>query len=173
MKGLLGGERPLSCIEISNLFWDLKKIQLSKAITMAFAQVAKSKEIRSFLWRGSRMYAKHVEIFESVLSIEDLPHPKSDDAEISNSTIAPYSDRLMMYHKSLLGSTTIGFYGVATSTSQRADLVMHFSRLVADMGKYTEDGMNIMIKNKWMEQPPLAEDRKKLVLKNTDKTNCS
>lgn len=165
-KGFLGGKRPLNCIEISNVFWDLKKIQLSKAVTMAFAQVAKSEEVRKYLWRGTKMYTKHIEVFESTLSIEDLPHPKSDDAEISHSTVPPFSDRLMMYHKSLFGSTSIGFYGVAIGTSQRADLVMHFSRLSAELGIYMEDGMNIMITNKWMEQPPLAEDRKKLVQKN-------
>lgn len=42
MKGFLGERRPLNCIEISNVYWDLKKIQLSKSVTMGFAQVAKS-----------------------------------------------------------------------------------------------------------------------------------
>ncbi|RSL30001.1 DUF3231 family protein [Salibacterium salarium] len=162
IKGIWGGERPLTCIEISNIFWDLKKIQLSKAVTTAFAQVAKVEEVKKFLWRGAKIYAKHVEVLESVLSIENLPHPKSDTAEVTNSTIAPFSDRLMMFHKSLLSSTTIGFYGTAMGTSERADLVMHYSRMMAEMEKYTEDGMDIVIKNKWLEQPPLATDRKKL-----------
>ncbi|SDQ06225.1 DUF3231 family protein [Virgibacillus salinus] len=162
MKGLLGGERPLSCIEISHLFWDLKKIELSKSFTMAFSQVAKSEEVKKFLWRGSEIYTKHSEILQSVLSLEQLPFPKANSSEITNSTTAPFSDRLMMYHKSLFGSTTIGFYGTAIGTSQRADLVVHYTRLASEMGKYMEDGMNITIKNKWMEEPPLTEDRKKL-----------
>lgn len=68
----------------------------------------------------------------------------------------------MMYHKSLFGSTSIGFYGVAIGTSQRAELVMHFSRLSVELRKYMEDGTNIMIKNKWMEQPPGTMDKVKL-----------
>ena len=108
------------------------------------------------------MYSKHIETFESILSIEYLPCPKSDESKITNSTTAPFSDRLMMYHKALFGSTSIAFYGTAIATCQRADLVVHFSRLVTEMGKYLEDGMNIMIENKWMEEPPLTDDSKEL-----------
>lgn len=165
MKGILGGERPLSCIEISHVFWDLKKIQLSRAFTIAFAQVAKSKEIGKFLWRGAEMYAKHVEVFESIMSINHLPQPKSEETEITNSTIPPFSDRLMMYHKSLFGSTTLALYGTAIGSCQRADLVMHYARLMAELTKYMGEGFQIMIKNEWIEQPPLAEDREALAIK--------
>jgi hypothetical protein len=67
-----------------------------------------------------------------------------------------------MFHKSLFGSTSIGVYGSALGTCQRIDLAMHYSRLIAEMGKYMEDGFNIMIENKWAEQPPLVDDREKL-----------
>ncbi|WP_416150048.1 DUF3231 family protein [Salipaludibacillus sp. HK11] len=76
-----------------------------------------------------------------------------------------------MYHKSLFSSTSISFYGVAIGTSLRADLTMHFSRLSAELGVYMSDGMDIMIKNKWMEQAPMTEDRKKLVKKMIEKQN--
>lgn len=101
MEGILGEKRPLNCIEISHVFWDLKKIQLSKSVTMAFSQVAKSQEVKKYLWRGAEIYSKHIEIFESLLSNDHLPQPKSEEAEITNSTIAPFSDRLMIYQKSI------------------------------------------------------------------------
>ncbi len=68
----------------------------------------------------------------------------------------------MMYLKSFFGGTTISFYGTAIGTSQRADLVLHYTRLAAEMAKYMEDGLNIMIENKWLEEPPLCDDREKL-----------
>ena len=156
--------RPLNCIEINNVFWDLKKIQLSKALIMGFSQVAKSKEVSKYLWRGVEIYSKHIEVLESLLSAENLSTSKSEEAEITNSTIAPFSDRLAMYHESLLGSTTIGFYGTAIGTSERADVTITFARLLAEMAKFLEDGLDIMIENKWVEQPPLADDRGKLSL---------
>lgn len=162
LSNFLGGNRPLSAIEISHLFWDLKKISLSKAFTMAFSQVAKSEEVRNFLWRGSEMYTKHLKVFQDTLIKEQLPSPKTDDSEITSSTTAPFSDRLLMFHKALFSGTTISFYGVAIGTCQRADLVANYTRLAGEMVKYMEDGMNILIKNKWIEEPPLNDDREKL-----------
>ncbi|MFP5116059.1 DUF3231 family protein [Bacillaceae bacterium C204] len=162
IEGIFGGKRPLDCIEISNLYWDLKKIQLSKSLTMGFSQVAKTQEAKLHLWRGVEIYNKHIEILESILAQDHLPKPKSEEAEVTQSTTAPFSDCLMMYHKSVLGSTTIGSYGTGIGTCQRIDLGIHFSRLLTEMAQYMEDGMNIMIKYKWAEQPPLTDDRKKL-----------
>lgn len=48
----------------------------------------------------------------------------------------------MIFHKAMLGSTTIGFYGLVLGTSQRSDLFAHHTRLIADLAKYMEDGMN-------------------------------
>jgi hypothetical protein len=164
-EGILGGKRPLNCIEVSNVYWDLKKIQLSKSVTMGFSQVAKSQEVKQYLWRGVEIYKKHIEVFESIFSQDHLPQPKSEESEVTNSTTAPFSDRLMMYHKSLFGSTTIGVYGSAIGTCQRTDLGTHFLRLMTEMAHYMNDGFNIMIENKWAEQPPLADDRAKLAKK--------
>ncbi|MBT2738204.1 DUF3231 family protein [Bacillus sp. ISL-7] len=69
MEGILGGKRPLNCLELSNIYWDLKKIQLSKSLTMGFSQVAKSQEVKNYLWRGVEIYRKLIEIFESTLPI--------------------------------------------------------------------------------------------------------
>ena len=50
IQGFFRGSRPLNCTEISNIYWVYKKIQTSKSITIAFAQVAKSLEVKKFLW---------------------------------------------------------------------------------------------------------------------------
>jgi hypothetical protein len=162
MSGFLGEKRPLNCIEISNLYWDLRKVQLSKSATMGFAQVAKSEEVKKYLWRGVEIYAKHIKTIANTMSDDHLPQPKSEESEITNSTTAPFSDRLMMYHKSLFGATTIGIYGSALGTCQRIDLAVNFSNFIVEMGKYMEDGFNIMIDNNWAEQPPMADDREEM-----------
>jgi hypothetical protein len=56
----------------------------------------------------------------------------------------------------------IGNYGIAISESQRSDMVIDYSRLNAEILKYSEDGVNIMIANKWLEQPPLSLNREDL-----------
>jgi len=46
--------------------------------------------------------------------------------------------------------------------SPRRDLGAHYTRLTAEIATYADDGLEIMIKNNWLEQPPLAADRKNL-----------
>ena len=81
---------------------------------------------------------------------------------ITNSTVAPFSDRLTIYHKLLIGSTTLSLYGISIATCHRMDLGMHYLRLFAELTEYGKDGYKMMIENKWAEQPPMADDRKKL-----------
>lgn len=162
MKGILGGERPLNSIEISNVHWDLKKLQVEKALCISFAQVAKNEEVKKFFWRGVELEGKQIEILGSVLSLSHLPSPKSEESEITSSTIAPFSDRLMMFHKMIISSATMGLFGSAVATSQRLDLGMHYSRFSMELADYMVDGFKIMIKHKWAEQVPLSDDRKHL-----------
>jgi hypothetical protein len=124
--------------------------------------VAQSQQVREYMVRGKDIASKHIEVFSSLLHEDDLPSPMSWDAEVMNSTVAPFSDKLMMFHIGVLVASGIGHYGAGLSTSSRRDLSAHYTRLSAEIAQYTEDGANIMIDNGWMEQPPQAEDRKEL-----------
>jgi hypothetical protein len=41
-------------------------------------------------------------------------------------------------------------------------LAADYIRLTAEIAAFAEDGLNIMIDNGWLEQPPQATDRDKL-----------
>ncbi len=41
-----------------------------------------------------------------------------------------------------------------------------YNRLSLEIQKLSEDGANIMIKNKWLEQPPMVPNRKDLAKGN-------
>lgn len=68
----------------------------------------------------------------------------------------------MMFHFSLMIYAGIGNFGVSIAETQRSDLVVDYSRLVAEVLKFSEDGVNIMIANEWLEQPPLSANRRDL-----------
>jgi len=80
-----------------------------------------------------------------------------------DSTIAPFSDKLMVFHTTAMIAVGIGNYGTAAGTCQRIDLSVLYTRLSAEIAKYAEDGANLMIKNGWLEEPPQADDRHALV----------
>lgn len=158
----IGTERPLLAVEISNLIFNLHRNTVGKALIIGFSQVAKSKEVRQFFDRGRDIAKKHIDVFSSVLSKEDLPVPMTWDAEVTACTESPFSDKLMMFHITLLIASGIGQYGIAASCSPRADLATMYFRLAGEIGHYSDDGANIMIKNGWMEKPPQSVNRKEL-----------
>jgi hypothetical protein len=81
-----------------------------------------------------------------------LPVPFGFDQEISESTDSPFSEKLMMFHYSLMIYSGIGNYGIAICESQRSDLVIDYARFNAEILKFAEDGAYIMIANEWLEQ---------------------
>lgn len=130
-----------------------------------FSQVAKSKQVRDYFIRGRDIAHKHVEIFGSVLSDDFLPSASAWDTLSTESTIAPFSDKMMMLNIVSLNAIGIGHYGRSLGTSSRRDLGAHFTRLTSEVTLFLEDGANILIENRWMEQVPQGPDRDQLANK--------
>ncbi|WP_163538239.1 DUF3231 family protein [Gracilibacillus sp. YIM 98692] len=162
LTGWFGNRRPLVSLEITNLYENIQRNALGVPTLIGFSQVASSKKVRQYMVRGKEIAAKHVEIFGSILREDDLPVPMSWDMEVTDSTVSPFSDKLMMFLTTGLISIGMGYYGTSMATTMRRDIQAHYSRLTSEIGKYAEDGANIMIDNGWMEYPPQAPDRDKL-----------
>ncbi|TYR81341.1 DUF3231 family protein [Priestia megaterium] len=162
LTGWFGKRRPLNSIEISNIYFSMIRNILGKALVTGFGQVARSQEVCNYMIRGRDISAKHIEIFGSVLSEDHLPPASKWDAEATDSTVAPFSDKLMMFHVTSLIGIGIAHYGASFGTSSRRDLGALYPRLMAEIANYAEDGINIMIDNGWLEQPPQAPDRDQL-----------
>jgi uncharacterized membrane protein YtjA (UPF0391 family) len=162
LTGWFGDRRPLNAIEISGICFNLQKTSVKIVLELGFSQVAKSKELREYFHRGASICEKHFETLNSVLSEDHLPAPNKWSSEVTNSTIPPFSDKLMIFQILTLISTAMGYFGLGLSVSQRRDLAAKYELLIAEIGLYAEDGAQLMIKNGWLEQPPMADDRDKL-----------
>ncbi len=158
----LGNQRPLTGLGITTLCNNLGASILVAALGTAFAQTASSEQVREYMLRGKKIANKHIDVFSSYLKNADLPAPASHGHEIEDTTEAPFSDKLMMFHFSFMSNVGIADYGMSISQSQRSDLVLDYSRLLIEILKFGEDGANIMISNGWLEQPPIAANREKL-----------
>jgi hypothetical protein len=163
LTGWFGDRRPLNGIEISHIFFNLVRNLTGSALTLGFSQTAKSPQIQKYMNRGHNISRKHVEIFQSLLAEDNLPATNNWDAVPTDSTIPPFSDKLMMFHIAGLNGAGVGYYGASLGVSSRRDLGAHYSRLSTEVLQYAEDGVNIMIDNGWLEKPPQAPDRQALV----------
>jgi spore coat protein CotF len=165
LKGFFGDIRPLHSLEIAHLYDNIENDVTSKALVIGFGQVAKNKEIKQFLERGKEINQKHIELFSQKLDEDNLPSPSLIDHLVTPSTVAPFSDKLMLFHKIDMFSMKLRSYANGASVNGRRDIGLMYYSIMKDVGLYVEDGANLTIDCGWMEQPPQATDRGKLVSK--------
>lgn len=165
LTGWFGKKRPLSVVEISGISFNMVKIIVKVVLEIGFAQVCQTEDVKKYFQRGKRICEKQFTLLSSILTKDELASPASWVSEVTESTIPPFSDKLMLNHIVILISAAIGYYGAGVSVSQRRDLALDYTRLMADVGLYAEDGAQLLIKHGWLEQPPLAADRENLAKK--------
>lgn len=158
----LSNKRPLNAIEISHLYMNVMTNAMGVNLSLSFAQTSPVKEVSDFMLRGAEIANKHIKIFTDILLQNDIPTPRLPDVSVSNSVTQTFSDKLIMFHMSLISAAGTGNYATAAAASQRSDLAMNYERLSIEIAKYAKTGADIMIKNHWMEKPPGTKDRKKL-----------
>jgi Protein of unknown function (DUF3231) len=162
LTGWFGRRRPINSLEISGIYLNMQKTMIKIVLELGFGQVAQSKEVQKYMERSRQLCRKHLEILTGVLTQSNLNVPRTFEAEVTDSTLPPFSDKLMMYHVSTLLSQTIGYYGEAMAMTQRRDIAANYAKMIAEIGILAEDGMNIMIDHGWFEKPPMATDHEDL-----------
>ncbi len=162
LTGWLGKRRPINAVEVSGTYLNMQKTMTKLVLELGFSQVAQSKDVRKYMDRARHVCQSHLEILASMLKEDNLHIPRTFDSEVTDSTIPPFSDKLMMVFITTLLSSAIGYYGEAMSMCQRRDLSVNYSKMIVEMGLLAEDGINLLIENEWMEQPPLATNHEDL-----------
>ncbi|QAS52871.1 DUF3231 family protein [Halobacillus litoralis] len=156
-------KRSLNAIEISHLFENYKTNSIGEVICQGFAQTGKNKTIKKYMREGKNLSIKHRKLFSSVLDESGIQTPMTSSNFLTMATDPVFSDRLMIYLIGVLSSAGHGNYATASSASLRYDLIFTYQRLSVDIAMYAKDGMDIMIKNGWFEEPPQAPDRQQLI----------
>lgn len=163
LTGWFGERRPLLGVEITALVLNTQRNALGQAIIAGFAQVAKNKEVRNYFEKGRDIAKKHFNVFSKLLQDDYIADgARNLTSEVTDSTTSPFSDKLMLNLVTMLIGSGMGQYGTSMSVSPRHDLGLTYTRLIAEIAKYSNKGANILIENGWMEQPPIAADRKNL-----------
>lgn len=157
-----GDKRPLAATEIIALSLNIKKKILGKALSLGFSQVTQLKEVREFLKSSQKTSDDQIQSLGKILHEDNLPIPMSWETEITDSREAPLSDKLMLYHVGFLLQTAQAYHGTGLASAMRTDLAMTYEKIILKNLTVTKKWFNIMTKNKWLEQPPLAPNRKEI-----------
>lgn len=165
LNGWFGDVRPLHSLEIFHLWDNIDSNATSKALLMGFSQVVKTDEVRKYLQKGKELTVKHMELCTHRLHSEDLPSPPLHDNLVTTSTFAPFSDKLILFHKIDMFSMRMRSYGNSASVNGRHDIGILYAKLLADISLYVNEGAKIYIDHGWMELSPQAADRDDLASK--------
>jgi hypothetical protein len=68
----------------------------------------------------------------------------------------------MLFHAGTLFNMAVSYYSYAAVTSLRADLIVHCETAIARDLKILAQFGQLMIKNHWQEEPPIADDRQRV-----------
>lgn len=162
LGGLVGRPRPLLAVEIAHIGINVEVANVGKTILLGFSQVAQSKKLSDYFKDGYELGKKMVEDFMIKLKEDDDSFPSSWDSTISNSTEAPFSDKLMLFHTNAQSAIGIGDFGLAIAASLRKDLALSYEGYIIRLGSYAEDGAKLLIEHGWFEKPPQSLDRESL-----------
>jgi len=165
IDGFFGKGRTLSAIEIISISFNLKKSIMAKTLSIAFSQVAQTKELRKFLTDTEKTADGQIKAFSKIMQADNLPVPKSWETEVTTSTDSPFSDKLMLYHIGFLFQAAQNYNGAGLASSMRIDLVTAYEGTILKNLMVTKKWYNLMVQNKWLEQPPLAPNRKEIAKK--------
>lgn len=160
---LFSGKRALNTVELSHIYFGIESNVFGMQLMTGFAQVAIEPEVKKYFLKGKELSKKIVTEYTQVLLQSDIQPPSTWGAKATNSKIAPFSDKLMMYCTSLFCSFGLGSNALGTAFSLRSDLPIMLLSTAKDIFTYAQEGGKIMAKNGWLEQPPSMEDRNKLI----------
>ncbi|WP_226666397.1 DUF3231 family protein [Metabacillus litoralis] len=160
---LFSDKRALNTVEVSYLYFTIESNILGMQMITGFAQVANKPEVKKYFLKGKELSKKIVTDFTQVLLQSDIQPSSTWGAKATDSKLAPFSDKLMMYCTSLFCNFSLGNSALGTSFSLRSDLPTMMTLVAKDILSYGQDGGKIMAKNGWMEQPPGMEDRNQLI----------
>ena len=164
MSGInpLSDKRSLNTIEVGFINEAIEANIWAMYLLMGFAQVSKDSEVKKYLMEGKELAKKIISVLSDVLLQSDIQPPSTWVGKVTDSTQPPFSEKLIMYLNSLIATTALGFTALGTSFSMRGDLPLKLGLISKDIFEYSKKGSKIMIKHKWMEEPPQMEDRNQL-----------
>lgn len=159
LKIWLGDRRPLNTLEITELFAGIERNAIGLILIMGLIQVTKDKEIKEYLLKGKKLAEKQIDTFNKLLKENDNFTGFPTTMEVTDSTVSPFSERLIMFFTASTNQIGISTLGYALSITMRQDVSSYYILFMADIMKYGHEGLKLLIERGWMEQPPQPIDR--------------
>lgn len=156
-------KRALNDLELGFIHHSVEVNNIGMQLITGFAQCAHHKDVKEYFVKGKELAKKQIKVMEDILLEGDVQFSATSGSTVTTSTVAPFSDKLMMHCIYLLN----GFGLVASSFgaffTYRNDITMKTTLLAKDIYFYGQEGVKLKIKHGWFEEPPQMEDRARII----------
>ncbi|MDN3015878.1 DUF3231 family protein [Paenibacillus sp. BSR1-1] len=159
-------KRSFNDIELGILHHGIESNNVGLQLMTGFAQCALDREVKQYCVKGMELAKKQIQTFEEMLIKANVHFSATSGSTVTTSTVSPFSDKLMMHCTTFLNGFAIVGMSFGTFFSLRRDLIMQSTLIAKDVFFYGEEGINIMIKKGWFEEPPQMEDRTQIITNN-------
>jgi hypothetical protein len=159
---LFSEKRALNTVEVAHLYHAIESNIIGMQLITGFAQVANEPEVKKYFIKGKELSKKIVTDTTQLFLQSDIQPPSTWGANATDSKVAPFSDKLMMYCTGLFCSFGLGSSALGTAFSLRSDLPIKMVSEAKDILTYGQEGGKLMAKNGWLEEPPQTQDRNQL-----------
>ena len=119
---LFSEKRALNTVEIAHLYNAIESNIIGMQMMTGFAQVANEPEVKKYFIKGKELAKKIVTDYTQLFLQSDIQPPSTWGANGTDSKVAPFSDKLMMYCTSIFCGFGLGAYALGTAFSLRSDL---------------------------------------------------
>lgn len=122
-----------------------------------FSQCAVDRDVQKYFTKGMELSKEILKENREILLQNNIQAPATPGGIVTRSTIAPFSERLMMFCNYLLGGFSLGGQGFSAAFMWRNDLITKGGVQAKDIFEFTREGLTLMMSKGWIEEPPGME----------------
>jgi hypothetical protein len=119
----LGKKRTLNAVEVAYIFHGIESNVIGLQMITGFAQSANSPQVKNFFEKGAELSKSVIKEMGETFLEDGIQIPVASGGNATRSTVAPFSDKLMMYCTSMFCSFSVAGNAMGSAFSLRNDLV--------------------------------------------------
>lgn len=156
LKGtnIFGKKRTLNTVEFGYLYRTIETNITGMQLLNGFIQTTKDEDVKKYFIQGVELAKEIISESSNILLENNIQPPATPGGTITSSTIAPFSEKLMMFCNYLLSSFSLGGGGFSAGFSLRKDLQTQNVTFGKNIYQYQMNGVKLMMTKGWLEEPP-------------------
>lgn len=156
MKGtnFFGHKRTLNTVEFGVLYRSIETNITGMQLMKGFAQCAKDEEVKKYFTKGQELSKEILKETADILLQNNIQPPATPGGTVTSSTVAPFSEKMMMFCNYLLAGYSLGGQGFNAAFILRNDVRVKTGVIAKDVYEYMMEGVKLMMSKGWLEEAP-------------------